>query len=218
MSRFRRAAPDMTNGMTTPLLPQTEVAIGRLAIQETGMSHPHLVIWEAALAIYPQVTLHLLCHPLPLEELFILTVPMMVRGTDMAWSITMRSIELVRMACHPTKPNVLVFLLLPLPPQPLSETVLWPNRSTHMSVGPYPLLRPRTTPEIAALSGECLVRQCPPPVMDTPTSAPDSLRFPGSQVTESHVPGTHTQKGCLRHRLHATLIERGPVKVRIGLR
>lgn len=85
MSRFLRAVPDMTNGMTTLLLPQTGVVIGPLAIQERGMSPPHPATCEAASAIYPQVTLPLLCHPLPLDELFIPTVPMRVRGTDMAW-------------------------------------------------------------------------------------------------------------------------------------
>lgn len=43
MSRFLRAAPDMMNGMTTPLLPQTVVAIGPLATQERGMSLPRPV-------------------------------------------------------------------------------------------------------------------------------------------------------------------------------
>lgn len=85
MSRSLKAVPDTKNGMTTLLLPQTEVAIGPHAIQERGTSLPHRATWEAASAIYPQVTQPLLCHPLPLDELFILTAPMMVKGTDMAW-------------------------------------------------------------------------------------------------------------------------------------
>lgn len=119
----------------------------------------------------------------------------------------MRSTEPVRMASLPMKTSVLAPLRLPLHPQPSSETDLCPRRLTHMSVGPYHLRRPHTTPEIAAPSGDRLAHQCPPPVMVTPTSDPDFLRFPGSQHMEFHVPGTPTQNGCLRHRLHATLIK-----------
>lgn len=42
MSRFPRVVPDMKNGMITPLLPQTGVAIGPHAIQESGPSLLHL--------------------------------------------------------------------------------------------------------------------------------------------------------------------------------
>lgn len=83
MSRFLKADPDTMNEMTTPLHPQIGVATGPLAIQETGMSLPLQATWEVASATFPQVTLLPLCLPLPLEEPFILNVPMKGRGTGM---------------------------------------------------------------------------------------------------------------------------------------
>lgn len=114
------------------------------------------------------------------------------------------------MASPPTRTNVLVLLLLPLPLQPSCETALWPRRSTRTSVGLSLLLRPRTMPETVVPSGGRLARQCPLLATATPTSAPVSLRSPGSRHTEFLEPGTPTQTGCLRHRLHATLIKQAP--------
>lgn len=113
------------------------------------------------------------------------------------------------MVCPPTRTNVLA-PLLPLLLQPPCETVLWPRRSTRMSVGLSPLLlRLRTIPETVAPSGDRLAHQCLLPVMATPMSALVFLRFPGSRHTEFLEPGTPTQNACLRHHLHATLIKQG---------
>ncbi|XP_035768790.1 RNA-binding protein 4B-like [Neolamprologus brichardi] len=86
------------------------------------------------------------------------------------------------------------------------------NLHLYKLVGPFlHLLRPHTTPEIEVRLGDRLPHQCPLPVTATPMIA---------LHTEFHVQGTPTQIGCLRHRLHATLIKQGRriLKVRIGLR
>lgn len=85
---------------------------------------------------------------------------------------------------------------LPRRPQPLPETVC---PSTHTSGGPSRLLRPRTTPETVARSGERPLRLYPLQLTATATTAPECLR---------DTPETPTPSVCPRRRLHDMLIEK----------
>lgn len=198
----------------TRLLPQTTVATGPPATQETGPTPPHLVSWGAALGRCPRVTPPRPCHRPPLEGPCTPTVPTTARGNGTAWSIITRSIGCARMECPPPAPRT-----PHLRRRPPLETVSWPRRST-LTIGdpsPHlPRLRPLITLGIAAPCGGHRMRRCRPPITATPTIALDFRRRPGCLLTEFR--GRPTRNGCPRRRPPpAMLIEQGSVKVRIGL-